>query len=348
MRPRIWAAVRLSFILVFALIAVSACQPGGGGSADPEVVETTADPWAARPPAPPRSTSPDSPPPSSGSPPAPLPESSTEAEVPVVEAPAADPPPADPTPVSEPRPAGVEPDTSAIGRAVADAYAVGAANTSAAAVAVLDLQTGQLYGAGDIDETYASASVVKVFIATRLLADGRADDPAVRDRMWKMITVSDDAEGSYLYGLAGGESLVPWIADRYGISGLAPTDRPGFWGLTRITARAMVNFYAAVIADPAVAPWLLDAMDQAQPYGSDGFYQHFGLPSAAASWRVKQGWMCCLEDLSRMHSTGYIDNDRYAVALLTAGPPSLYGDAGAQTLTMMAQTLLPDGTLPTS
>src|SRR5690606_32479341 len=145
----------------------------------------------------------------------------------------------------------------------------------------------------------------------------------------------------YLYGLAGAESLVPWIVDRYGVPGLAPTNRPGFWGLTRITARGMVTFYAAVRGDPAVGPWLLEAMGQAQPYGSDGFYQHFGLPSAARSWRVKQGWMCCLEDLTRMHSTGYIDDDQYAVALLTAGPTSMYGETGAEVLTLMAQTLLP-------
>jgi hypothetical protein len=233
-------------------------------------------------------------------------------------------------------------------QAVADAYAVGAAHVTSVAVALLDLQSGTLYGAGDIDEPYASASLVKVFIAARLLAEGRAEDPAVRDRMWRMITVSDDDAATYLYGLAGGEGLAPWIADHYGISGLAPADRPGYWGLTRVTARGMVSFYAAVVHDPAVAPWLLDAMGQAQPYGSDGFYQHFGLPAKAASWRVKQGWMCCLEDLTRMHSTGYIDGDRYAAALLISGPPSLYGDPGAQALTSMAQALLPGGTVPVS
>jgi hypothetical protein len=237
---------------------------------------------------------------------------------------------------------------AATAQAVANAQAVGAARTTASAVALLDLESGVIYGAGDIDETYASASLVKVFIAARLLAEGKADDQAVRDRMWQMITLSDDDAASYLYGLAGGEGLVPWINAHYGISGLAPADKPGYWGLTRVTARGMVTFYAAAIEDPAVAPWLLDAMGQAQPYGSDGFAQHFGLPRAAASWRVKQGWMCCLENLTRMHSTGYIDGDRYAVALLAAGPTSMYGSSGAQTLTLMAQALLPNGTVPTA
>jgi hypothetical protein len=235
---------------------------------------------------------------------------------------------------------------NATAQAVANAQAVGAARTTSAAVALLDLRSGAIYGAGDIDEPYASASLVKVFIAARLLVEGKAEDPATRERMWEMITVSDDDAGTYLYGLAGSEGLVPWITDHYGIAGLAPADRPGYWGLTRVTARGMVSFYAAVIADPAVAPWLLEAMDQAQAYGSDDFYQHFGIPSAATSWRVKQGWMCCLESLTRMHSTGYIDGDQYAVALLTAGPTSMYGGSGAQTLTLMAQALLPAGTVP--
>ncbi|MBX6750885.1 MAG: serine hydrolase [Micromonosporaceae bacterium] len=232
--------------------------------------------------------------------------------------------------------------------AVAAAQAAGEAGHAHTAVALLDLQTGVLYGAGDIDETYASASVMKVFIAARLLVDGHADTPRVRDLMWRMITLSDDVAADELYNLAGAENLVPWIADHYGISGLAPTNRPGWWGLTRITARSMVDFYAAVAADPVVAPWLMDAMAQTESVGADGFYQHFGLPSAAASWRVKQGWMCCLEGFTRMHSTGYIDNDRYAVALLAAGPPSMYTDGGPQTLTAMARALLPNGTVPTS
>jgi hypothetical protein len=86
-------------------------------------------------------------------------------------------------------------------------------------------------------------------------------------------------------------------------------------------------------------------MAHTQPYGADGFYQHFGIPSAAATWRVKQGWLCCLDDVTRTHSTGYIDNDRYAVALLTEGPRSLYGNGGGQVLDDVAGALLADGAL---
>ena len=106
-----------------------------------------------------------------------------------------------------------------------------------------------------------------------------------------------------------------------GIGGLAPANIPNYWGLTRIT-RAVVRFYVAVAGDSAVAPWLFSAMASTTATAADGFKQHFGLPSVAASWKVKQGWMCCLENLTRMHSTGLISGDRYSVALLIEGSPA--------------------------
>ncbi len=229
--------------------------------------------------------------------------------------------------------------------AVMNAYAAGAPRVGRLAVAVLDLESGRLYSAGDIDTYYSSASLMKAFVAARLLAEGRAADPWVQDLMWRMIVCSHDDAASTLYGLVGGDGLVTWVAERYGVGGLAPPRMPGWWGNTQVTARAMVDFYARVAADPAVAPWLRDAMGRTQPYGCDRFYQHFGIPSAAATWQVKQGWVCCWAGRASMHSTGYV-GPHYAVALLAEGPTSIYGDYGAQTLTIVAQTLLPGGVVP--
>src|SRR5690606_30490450 len=149
-----------------------------------------------------------------------------------------------------------------------------------------------------------SASLVKVFIAARLLTEGRADDPGVADRMWRVIACSDDDAASWLYGLVGGDELTPWVSRNYGITGLAPPSEPGWWGMTGVTARGMVEFYARAAEDPAVGPWLRAAMGSTEPYGCDGFFQHYGLPAVAQAWQVKQGWMCCQANLSRMHSTG--------------------------------------------
>jgi hypothetical protein len=230
--------------------------------------------------------------------------------------------------------------------AVDAAVAVGRSRGLRAAVAVYDRQTETIFAAGDMDGAYASASVVKVFIAARLLAEGQADDPTIRNRMWRMIVLSDDDAASALYPLAGAEGLVPWVAERYDLDGLRPASMPGYWGLTRITARSMVLLYDAAARDPAVGPWLLDAMAHTQPTAGDGFAQLFGLPAATTGWRVKQGWMCCLEGQARMHSTGFITGDRYTVAILTEGSREFYGDEGRRALTVMALALLPDGLLP--
>jgi hypothetical protein len=230
--------------------------------------------------------------------------------------------------------------------AVANAATVGYSRATRVGVAVRDRRTGAVYTAGSPDAGFASASLVKLFIATRLLVDGQANDPAIRDKMWFMITQSDDDTASELYTVVGAEDVVGWVANRYHVDGLAPAPIHNYWGLTSVTARAMVAYYAAVANDPVVGPWLLSAMANATPDGSDGFYQYYGLPAATSPWRIKQGWMCCLEGVTRMHSTGFIQNDRFTVALLTEGARSIYGSYGAQTLTMMAKALLPGGAIP--
>jgi hypothetical protein len=252
--------------------------------------------------------------------------------------------PAKPVPTSP----AIEPSVPVV-RSTADAVAaaarIGVQRGVRAAVIVHDRRTGASYVAGDVDYAYASASVVKVFIATRLLAEGQANDPGVRDQMWRMVTTSDDAAAMALYPKAGSEGLAAWISARYHLTGISASPRAGYWGLTRITARAVVGFYTAVADDPVVGPWLLGAMGEGTRVGADGFNQYFGLMFVAHHWRVKQGWMCCLEDKMRMHSTGFVDYDRYVIALLTEGARDKYYEYGRRTLSLMAQALLPHGTV---
>lgn len=251
-------------------------------------------------------------------------------------------------PPPPPPPSAKVPPATTPQEAVAAAVDVGRSRGVRVAVAVLDRETGAFYGGGDVNGQFASASVMKTFIAARLLAEGKATDSATRTKMWEMIVASNDDAARDLYKLAGKRSLIGWIESRYGINGLAPppANLENYWGLTLITARAMVRFYDAVAGDPAVGPWLMSAMAATRRIAADGFNQHFGIPAAAASWRVKQGWMCCLENRTRMHSTGFISGDRYTVALMIEGSTGVYGNYGAQTLTLMARALLPGKTIP--
>jgi hypothetical protein len=108
----------------------------------------------------------------------------------------------------------------------------------------------------------------------------------------------------------------------------------------------MVEFYDAITQDPLVAPWLMDAMANARATAADGTKQLFGLPSAATSWRVKQGWMCCLDSKTRMLSTGFLDHDRFTAALMIEGGTSVYLSSGIATLNGMAKALMPNGSIP--
>jgi hypothetical protein len=236
--------------------------------------------------------------------------------------------------------------SSATGRAVNAAYAYGRQRGERVAVALFDRKTHRYYVAGDVDSYYASASVMKVFIATKLLVTGQSKNPTIANLMWRMITLSDDNAADYLYGIVGAAGVAPWAAARYHVAGIAATPISNYWGLTRITARAMVNYYNAVISDPTVGPWLLNAMANMHAPAADGWPQNFGIPSVSSGWRVKQGWMCCLDNLTRMHSTGFVNGDRYTVALLTEGSPADYGLFGRDTVTGMAARLLPHGTIP--
>ena len=232
--------------------------------------------------------------------------------------------------------------------AVAHAASVGVARGVRVGVAIKDRQTGVIYAAGDFNGSFSSASVVKAFIATSLLVSGKANDTNTRNMMYEMIVASNDNDASALYGPAGGSGLTGFISARYGISGLAPppANLAGYWGETKITAHAMVEFYDAMSHDPVVAPWLMDAMANARATAADGTKQLFGLPSAATSWRVKQGWMCCLDSKTRMLSTGFLDHDRFTAALMIEGGTSVYLNYGAATLTGMAKALMPNGTIP--
>jgi hypothetical protein len=214
-------------------------------------------------------------------------------------------------------------------------------------VAVLDLETGTYTGAGEDTATFASESVVKVLIATELLLTGKMTG-STETTAYEMITQSDDDDANALYALAGGDDVVDLVAEHYGIEDLgSPPDRAGWWGNTHLTAKGLVEFYAAVAADDTVGPWLQNAMAHATEYGSDGTYQFFGLPSATTGAAVKQGWGDDGDDSPRaqFNSTGYVDDGRYAVAILTDGPAASYGSTISAVVTAQAQALMPGGSM---
>ena len=208
-------------------------------------------------------------------------------------------------------------------------------------VAVLDLDTGAYSGAGDDVGLFPSESVAKVLIATELLITGQMNG-ANQALARSMITTSDDDAADQLYPEVGGDEVLSRIATHYGITGLgAPPTTPGWWGLTQISARGMVQLYAALRHDPAVQPWLTAAMAQASPVAKDGTPQFFGLPAAVPGSAIKQGWghESVSGSQAVANSTGYVAG-HLAVAILTQGPPTSYLAGITAVVTAQAQTLL--------
>lgn len=230
---------------------------------------------------------------------------------------------------------------------VRSAVASGHSHGYRTAVAVYDTKLRKFYGAGDYNSAYASESLVKLFIATRLLASGQMTGTTA-GVAWQMIVKSNDFAATALYGRAGGDSVINWVKAYYGIPFLgSPPPSPGHWGATRVTARGMAYFLAKMKADRRVAPWLLHAMHNSSAYGADGQFQKFGLPAASPSAAFKSGWGMDFGDGSAdFNSVGLVNSDRYAAALLVAGPGRTYGRPISDALTSIAKTLLPGGRFP--
>jgi IPT/TIG domain len=230
--------------------------------------------------------------------------------------------------------------SSAASLAKAKGYQVG--------IAVLDTKTGHFYGSGDYRGVFASESIVKVFIAARLLVWGEMHGHT-EALAYKMITQSDDSIATSFYNHVGGDSLIDWVKKYFNVGSLGyRPSRPGWWGNTHIRPSGLVRLYAKLKADRRVGPWLLNAMHHATRYGSDGTYQYFGLPSATTGAAIKQGWGddAGYGATADFNTTGFINNDRYAVAILARGPSSSYGSPIGSLLTSVAKRLLPGGKFP--
>jgi hypothetical protein len=218
---------------------------------------------------------------------------------------------------------------------------VAAAKGYRTGIAVLDLDTGEYSGAGDDTGLFPSESVAKVLIATELLLTGQMHGTTA-SLARSMITASDDDAADLLYPLAGGDAVLPRVAAHYGVPGLGrPPATPGWWGLTQINARGLVQLYAALQRDPVVRPWLTDAMAHATAVAADGTHQFFGLPAAAPGSAIKQGWghESVNGRKAVANSTGYVAG-HLAVAILTEGPPGSYLAGIAAVQTAQAKTLL--------
>ena len=249
------------------------------------------------------------------------------------------------------RAGGCQEDTGVPAAAVDAAARIGIDAGLRVGVAVLDTETGGCVVAGDSGGTFATASVVKVMIAARLLADG-AMAGETEELAHAMISLSDDAAANVLWERTGGPDLEPWIEEHYDLPDLgSPNEIAGRWGNTHVTALGLAQLYAAMREDTAVWPWLGAALHDMQAHALDGTDQVFGLPAIAPDAAVKQGWASGSADDpddAVLNSTGYVAGDRYVVVLVTEGDGNVpecdsrgFHAGQAAVVTAMAGALVP-------
>src|SRR5664279_615980 len=85
---------------------------------------------------------------------------------------------------------------------------------------------GAFSGAGSYDGYFGSASVMKLFVATKLFATGQMNGASARTAR-KMIPQSDDGTLEALLPDVGETEVVNWAKSRYGIGDLGTTRVPG-------------------------------------------------------------------------------------------------------------------------
>ena len=239
-------------------------------------------------------------------------------------------PPISPPPTSTPP--STEAATSAAAQSAVDA--VDAVDDAHAGVdlgaAVLDLDTGEVaLGDGGADPFYA-ASVAKLLTVVDVLHRAETGELTLTDAEdgWieQALRVSDDNAMNRLWETFGGSDTVAGSIDLAGLTGSAPPDDPSQWGETTVTAADVVTLYRFVLDDlsPEHRDLVLDALGAAADTAADGFDQAYGLiaPPRPDGVAAKQGWMWIGSEFY-LHTTGLVDDDRYAVAVLSRHTASL-------------------------
>ncbi len=250
-----------------------------------------------------------------------------------------------PSPSPAPEPNAKGPMPAPINPTLVEQAATGVEPNTTLGAVVFDRVTGAELLSVNADRQFRSASLVKLMIAIDAL--NRGASASERQRLARMLSVSDDDTASSFWVKGGRPDIVTRTVALIGLTGTEPPESPGKWGEVRITAHDMVLVYQYVMNNlPSEDHTLVvDAIAQAPQYAADGFDQHFGIPDGLnVQWAIKQGWGNN-DHAMVLHSTGLVGaNWRYVVVLLTEHPLGSGWDPCAASVTAAAGAL--NGGLP--
>lgn len=220
---------------------------------------------------------------------------------------------------------------------------VGAADARGTGVGIawIDRTTGEYRDNGAAAHTgVGSASIVKLFMADDVLYR-RALNPADQGQFDLMLRSSDDNAANHFWTIGGGPDIVRRVAARYHLPEIAPPVNPGFWGLTTITASNIAGYYNGMLGGCCGLPdyarnMIVNDLRQSTTYGTDGYYQRFGIPTGLPDERtlaVKQGWMD-VNGQRYNHTTGLVGDDNRFILVVLGHENRGNGDSTHTTTTL--------------
>jgi hypothetical protein len=208
---------------------------------------------------------------------------------------------------------------------------------------IIDRDANETLVSENGDRPFAAGSLVKLLIGVDALVRHPGDE-TVRRRVSRMIQYSDDPTASAFWMSEGGASIVSRMRVKMGLQSTQPPVPVSRWGNTLVTADDMARIYDYILTKATAADrtTIVEAMAAAASVGSDGFKQHFGIPSATRMpWAIKQAWATDSADHKAVHSTGLVGkNWRYVVIVLTEHPARTSWDAATKSVTAGAQAAL--------
>jgi hypothetical protein len=194
------------------------------------------------------------------------------------------------------------------------------------AAVVVDREQHKTLVSENGDRAFISGSLVKVMIALDAM-NRHPHDQQVAKRVYTMIQFSDDDLASGFWSTEGGASIISRVRSMIGLRGTRPPTPTNMWGWTMITANDMALVYDYLLdqAPDQDRETIVEAMAHAAERGSDGFYQHFGIPDGLGGkfpWAVKQAWASNTDTgVKALHSSGFVGKGwRYEVIVLTEEP----------------------------
>lgn len=154
-------------------------------------------------------------------------------------------------------------------------------------------ETDCTYQIGAATNVYATASTVKLMIATVILEDVTAGSiklSAVKSDLELMITISSNEAAQRLWVKAGGRPIIARVANEFGLENTTASKK---WGTTRTNAADQVKLFKQVVLSKpdslSTENWkllrnLLSNVDAEQHWGAG-----YGLPTGW-TFMVKNGW----------------------------------------------------------